>query len=353
MLQDKERNDAYSAALHKVLGASPSQTVVDVGAGCGLLSMMAAKAGAARVVGCEINPVIAKIGSEIVALNHLEKKITLINKDCRKMIVPGDLPERAGLAVFELFDCSLIGEGILHFLAYAREHLLMTNARYLPMSAAIRGMVIEYRLERVWDIDVNLLNPYRFSPSFINVDAGKLNYRALTEPVDIFSFDFASATPTPEEKELVVPAVADGTVGAILFWFDLQLDETLWLSNAPTAQNQLHWKQGLQFLPEVHVNASMRLCLKAKHNGSGLTFQWKQDTLPKEALSKLPRFDPRSLAATRELEQQTRGLLQHCMQNAGEYAKVAELAKRFAIDPAAHGLDPIIAQRFAATFFAI
>ncbi len=95
----------------------------------------------------------------------------------------------------------------------------------------------------------------------------------------------------------------------------------------------------------------MPLPLIARHDGSSLTFRWKQDDLPKQALSRLPRFDLRSLAAISELEQQTRGLLQHCAQNADEYAKVAELAKRFAVDPAAHELDPIIAQRFAATFF--
>jgi hypothetical protein len=39
------------------------------------------------------------------------------------------------------------------------------------------------------------------------------------------------------------------------------------------------------------------------------------------------------------------------MSNPGEYIKVAELAKRFAIDPGAHDIDPKIAQRFAATFF--
>jgi len=39
-----------------------------------------------------------------------------------------------------------------------------------------------------------------------------------------------------------------------------------------------------------------------------------------------------------------------CAQNPEEYAKVAEIAKRFAIDPAAHDLDPVIAQRFAAMF---
>jgi hypothetical protein len=214
-------------------------------------------------------------------------------------------------------------------------------------------MLIEYRLDRIWDIDVNLLNPYRFSPAFINVDVEKLDYRALTEPVDLFSFDFSKATPTPEQKELLLPAIAVGTAGAVLFWFDLQLDDTHWITNDPHAQSPLHWKQGLQFLPEVQVNAAMQLPLIAKHNGSSLTFQWKQDALPKEAFSKLPRFDPRWLAATNELEQQTRGLLQHCMQNPSEYTKVAELAKRFAIDPAAHDLDPIIAQRFAGTFFSI
>jgi len=353
MLVDNSRNDAYRIALDKALAANPSQTVLDIGAGCGLLSMMAAQTGASHVVACEVNPAISKIGTEVLKLNRFDDKVTLINKDCRKMMVPDDFPDRADLAVFELFDCSLIGEGVLHFLAYAREHLLKENARYLPMSATIRAMVIEYRLDRIWDIDVNLLNPYRFSPAFINVDASKLNYRALTEPLDIFSFDFSKGAPTPEEKELLIPALTEGTAGAMLFWFELQLDETSWLSNDPRREYPLHWKQGLQFLPEAHVTTSMQLPLIAKHDGSGLTFRWKQDALPNEAFSKLPRFDPRWLAATSELDQQTRGLLQHCMQNPSEYAKVAELAKRFAIDPAAHDLDPIIAQRFAATFFGV
>jgi protein arginine N-methyltransferase 7 len=173
----------------------------------------------------------------------------------------------------------------------------------------------------------------------------------LTEPVDIFSFDFATATSAPQEKELEIPAIAAGTAGAMMFWFDLQLDDELWISNAPHADTQFHWKQGLQFLPEVQVSDAMKLSLLAKHDGSGLSFRWRQDAVPKESISRLPRFDPRALAATTELQQQTRGLLEHCARHTDEYTKVAELAKRFAIDPAAHDLDPIIAQRFAATFF--
>ncbi len=351
MLLDKGRNDGYRAALERAVGTAPDQIVLDIGAGSGLLSLMAAQAGAARVIGCEVNSAIAGVGKEIIRANGVDDRVALINKDCRNVTVPEDCSERADLAVFELFDCSLIGEGVLHFLAYARAHLLKQNARYLPMSARIRAMIIEYRLDRIWSLDVNLLNPYRFSSAFINVDADKLGYRALTDPIDVYSFDFADATPAPAEKELRVPAIERGCAGAVLFWFDLQLDEAVCLSNAPGAGSGLHWKQGLQFLPEVQVEPAMPLPLIARHDGSSLTFRWKQDDLPKQALSRLPRFDLRSLAAISELEQQTRGLLQHCAQNADEYAKVAELAKRFAVDPAAHELDPIIAQRFAATFF--
>ena len=351
MLLDRQRNDAYRAALDLELQRRPAVSVLDIGAGCGLLSMMAAKAGAARVTGIEVSAAIAKTAQDIVKLNQFEEKIRLVNKDCRKIAVPDDLPERADLAVFELFDCSLIGEGVLHFLAHAREQLLKEDARYLPLAGRIRAMIVEYRIDKILDIDVNILNPYRFSPSFINVDAGKLQHRALTEPFDVFSFDFSKATPTPEEKDILLPAAAKGTAGAVLFWFDLQIDESMWLSNAPDAKQTLHWKQGLQFLPEVRIDANSQLSVVAKHNGSGLTFQWKQDAFPKEAFSALPRFDPRWWQQTQELEHQTQGLLQHCMQNPEEFRKVAELAKRFAIDPARYELDPVVAQRFAATFF--
>jgi hypothetical protein len=75
------------------------------------------------------------------------------------------------------------------------------------------------------------------------------------------------------------------------------------------------------------------------------------EALAKELFSTLPRFDPRWWQQANELEQQTRGLLQHCRQHPDEYLKVAELAARFAADPAVHGIDPLIARRFAATFF--
>jgi hypothetical protein len=264
--------------------------------------------------------------------------------------VPASLPERAEIALFELFDCSLIGEGVLHFLAHARDQLLVEGATYLPMGGRLRAMLIEHRLDRIWDIDVNLLNPYRFTAEFANVDAKELDYRPLSEPFDVFAFDFAQADPSPQESQIDLVARADGIAGAVLFWFDLEMTPGRWLSNEPGRGPGFHWKQGLQFLPEVRVAKDGALPLTARHNGSSLMFRWRQDAVPQEAFSALPRFDPRVFQQASELQAQTAGLFQHCMSDPAEYRKVAELAQRFAVDPAAHGIDPRIAERFVAKF---
>jgi type II protein arginine methyltransferase len=315
--------------------------------------MMAARAGAARVVGCEINPAVYDAAKEVLELNALADRVTLVNKDCRQLTVPDDLPARADLVLFELFDCSLLGEGVLHFLAHAREHLAAADARYIPMGGKIRAMLVEHRLDSaLGDVDINLLNPYRFSRSFINVDAGSITYRPLTEPFDVFSFNFATATVAKEHKEICTTALVDGIGGAVLFWFELQIDQETWVSNSPDCPHTMHWKQALQFLPEVHVENGMPIPLDARHDGSSVAFRWREAELPHRAFSRLPRFDPHAWQQAAELESQTQQLLQHCSSDPDEFARVAQLAIAFALDPAAQGLDPTIAERFASMFFA-
>lgn len=352
MIVDEARNSAYRSALARRLQERTEAAVLDIGGGCGLLSLMAAQLGARRVDACELDGALARVAEQVADANEAGDRVHVINKDCRHLNVPDDLPGKADLAVFELFDCSLIGEGVLHFLAYAREHLLASDALYVPMAGRVRAMLIEYRLDRIWDIDANILNPYRFSPEFINVDANRIVHRPLSEAFDVFAFDFASASPEPQEREIDLVANAEGTAGAVLFWFDLQLAPDQWLSNAPGAPERFHWKQALQFLPEVQVRDGMPLPLTAKHNGSALKFGWRPDALPTDSFSKLPRFDPNVFQQAAQLQAQTASLFQHCMADRAEYERVAQLAQLFAIDPAAHELDPRIAQRFAAKFLA-
>ena len=57
------------------------------GQGSGLLAMLAAQAGATHVYTIEANPDFARLASEIVELNHLNKKVTVINTLSTKLAV--------------------------------------------------------------------------------------------------------------------------------------------------------------------------------------------------------------------------------------------------------------------------
>jgi predicted nicotinamide N-methyase len=54
--------------------------VLDIGAGSGLFSMIAARVGPANMVACERVPIIAEAAARIVALNDLDRAIRVISR---------------------------------------------------------------------------------------------------------------------------------------------------------------------------------------------------------------------------------------------------------------------------------
>lgn len=59
MLADTTRNKAYRAAITAAVRARPGCSVLDIGGGSGLLSLIAVRAGATRVDCVEMNPILA------------------------------------------------------------------------------------------------------------------------------------------------------------------------------------------------------------------------------------------------------------------------------------------------------
>jgi Met-10+ like-protein len=95
MLSDETRVAAYAGAIRALV--KPGDRVIEVGAGFGYFSVLAAQAGAARVDAVEVNPVV-HLGPRIAAANGLADRIRFheadllqFEPDARADVLLGDL----------------------------------------------------------------------------------------------------------------------------------------------------------------------------------------------------------------------------------------------------------------------
>ena len=133
MLADNTRNEAYREALEKVVDAS--SRVLDVGTGSGLLAMIAGRAGAATVTGCEMSPAVAEAARQVIADNGYTERIAVVDKKSTALSIGEDMAQAANVLVSEIFDVGLLGEGVLPSLRHARRHLLTKDAIVIPRCA--------------------------------------------------------------------------------------------------------------------------------------------------------------------------------------------------------------------------
>ncbi len=103
-LKDERRTLAFRAAIGRVVRGD--DTVLDVGAGTGILSLFAASAGARRVYAVEIEHSLAEALRTTIALNDLAEVVTVVEGDVRD----ADLPTGIDVVIAEIIDTGLLDE---------------------------------------------------------------------------------------------------------------------------------------------------------------------------------------------------------------------------------------------------
>ncbi len=282
----------YLKAQAAVIEKQRPKNVLNIGAGNGYLAMAAARSGA-KVYACELSANLCRALEAGAKRNQLEDHLTVIHEDVRKLEVAKHLPQ-VDMVVFDSFDCGLLGNGILHYLQHALANLAAEGATLMPRSATIEAVLIERRPEQLTDWDVSLLTPYLFSTDYLPINLSRVHHRILSQPFELFSFDFSKASPEEEEREITVPLTESGVLGAVVFYYRLQLDEQTTLCTGPGEHDSR--EQAIQFLPEIQVAAGETLTLKVKNTGSNLNFAIKPEGIEEDKIVKLPRFDPRCKA---------------------------------------------------------
>lgn len=126
-LRDVARTEALRDAIRAAV--SPGDTVLDAGAGTGILSLFAAEAGAAAVYAIEGDPALARALVRTVASNGYGKVMHVIEDDARvyQPTVAIDV------VVCEMLDTGLIGESFVPVLnGVVLNCRLAPSTRFLP-----------------------------------------------------------------------------------------------------------------------------------------------------------------------------------------------------------------------------
>ncbi|MGA9581309.1 MAG: 50S ribosomal protein L11 methyltransferase [Allosphingosinicella sp.] len=276
MVRDQRRNAVYDEALRRAVG--PDSRVLDIGSGTGLLAMMAARAGAAAVTTCEMNPIVAEAAAEIVRHNGYADRIKVIPKASGELDAERDLGGRADIIVSEIFSNELLGEAVIPVMEDAIARLLAPGGQVIPSAATVRVALAwwpgldERRLQRISGFDLSPFNRLGRTPYRLEVGDPELSLRS--EAADLFSFDFSAGGRFPGGRSQL-DLIPDGVVNGVVQWIRLQLDPQVRYENRPGPGEASCW--GCLFHPfagSAEPVGGSAVRIHASHNRNQLQI-WK------------------------------------------------------------------------------
>lgn len=154
MLNDDGRNQFYKAAIQL---AAPGKVVCDVGAGTGLLSILAVKAGAKRVIAVEQDPVRTEYMRSIISRVGMLDKIEIVNDNFLNTDIAADI------YVSETVNTQIFGEDMIKLSNHAHKH----GGVWIPSQFEIVARV--YEPHPIFLLDLSNSEAYEFSPN-IDID---------------------------------------------------------------------------------------------------------------------------------------------------------------------------------------
>lgn len=201
------------------------------GAGTGLLSVFAAKAGAAKVYAVEQHRGLAAVLRNVAINNGVEETITVIPKRSRDVTLADLDSAPANLVISELLDFSLLGEGMLPTLTDARR-LLTPDAAAVPVAGRLYGQLVEsshagrMRLKLDGDDGELVCGPGRVC-SIRAEGLQSTRFEMVSQPFQIRSLDLTPQCIAEEVKPwhstIQVAIRLTGEADAVLLWWELDV----------------------------------------------------------------------------------------------------------------------------------
>lgn len=255
MISDYARTETYRKGIEDS-GLVKDKIVIDVGAGSGILSMFAARAGAKHVYAIEPSAV-ASDAQEIITENGLADKITIIRKLSEDLTLEDLNGNKPDVIISEWMGYFLYFEGMLPSVIKARKYFGNT-ALMLPQRCKLNlGLLThpEYHEDMYKKWTNGKLNPwgFKFSPLAryclqTDTQVDTVPHWQVTGNCQIHELDLNTAEPDDVDfkanfnfkdlKGTSSPFKIYGMVG----WFSTDFTDNIVLDTSPKAEST-HWRQ--------------------------------------------------------------------------------------------------------------
>ncbi|OFZ49051.1 MAG: hypothetical protein A2381_15740 [Bdellovibrionales bacterium RIFOXYB1_FULL_37_110] len=248
MVADKVRTDAFAKAILEVV--RPGDVVIDVGAGTGILSMLAAKAGARRVIGIERSD-MAILAREMVKKNNLQNQVEIFHGDANDLV----LDENADVIISEWLGHMAYVERMFHSVIQVRDKHLKPGGVMLPSSVNVMLAPIDdgdyYKKEgpgfweqaKIHGLDFSSFTKKELDMGYSNLLHVPSKF-LLSEGKTIHYQKMIDAHPGDEWCMNSVDFVIerDGTLNGLVGWFSTELSSSTILDTSPRMP-KTHWAQ--------------------------------------------------------------------------------------------------------------
>ena len=268
MICDRVRTGAFRRAIESVV--RPGDVVLDVGAGSGILSVFAARAGAGRVYAVERTSV-AVLAQELAAANGTGDVVRVIHGD----VMDVELPEGVDVIVSEWLGGFGVDEGMLPPVIVARDRWLKPGGVMIPRlvkawTALVHDRYLEETVEflranpygvRFDDLIEKTVNEIVYSGTFRHLEAGDMRSEPgwlWTTDAELIPIEQAQAAHEAETRLVVGD---HGTANALALWFSAELAPGVSLSIGP-GDPPTHWgmttaplRSAVELTPGMSVQA--------------------------------------------------------------------------------------------------
>jgi protein arginine N-methyltransferase 1 len=273
LLMDKGRTEAYQKAITRAV--QPGNTVLDIGAGTGVLSLFACQAGAAKVYAVETSGAV-EFARHVCQGNGAEDRITFFHDAFQKVV----LPDRVDVVVTDTGATFGLQGGMLGLVLDARQRCLRKGGTIIPSALELMMAPVEsfeeYRRLEIWTNDLYRIDFSSVRPFAVN-NYYRVNLRPenlLCDPAALARVSFYEAESTFVSGERLFVAHRDGIVHGVGGWAVTELGHGISFCNSPLAPT-IQWAHSFFPLEQpvpIQKDDSVRVRISTN---DGVEWRWR------------------------------------------------------------------------------